>query len=102
MLNSPRKSLSRGALLRFPASHPFEDLVVMMVCESPQDPLQMALMTISGHKAGINCFQILPRASLQKEGVSTDWLVHNWKKWVWPDGHAKDVEVREGLDALEL
>lgn len=98
-----KKSLSRGYLLKFSASYPFEDEVVMMVCESPDHSVLPSLITITGYKAGINCYVALP-SEAQHEGVflDVDWLVKNWANWVWPEGFIDDVWVREGLSASEI
>jgi hypothetical protein len=92
--------LERGALLRFPAGHPFEGSVVMMICEAP-DKSSLALMTITGYKAGINCYVAFP-AEAGTTGLSVKWLVNNWNLWVWPGGLAADAEVRTSLEAREV
>lgn len=98
-----RTSLPRGALLKFPASYPFEDVVVMMVCEGPNSSSERCLRTITGHKAGINCYQAFPEeATNEHDFVSSAWLIQNWNKWVWPGGDVNDVLVREPLNAFEL
>lgn len=96
-------SLHRGDLLKFPASYPFEDEVVMMVCEGRGGSMSRCLITITGYKAGINCYQALPDECITENCfVDVKWLVENWNKWVWPEGDVNDVSVREGLSASEL
>ncbi|ROR24942.1 immunity protein 45 of polymorphic toxin system [Comamonas sp. BIGb0124] len=92
LIDFERRSLRRGSLIKFHAGYPFEDEVVMMVCSSPEGSLNPALITITGHKAGINCYVAFP-SEAQCEGVFLDvkWLIDNWAKWVWPEGSAEDV-----------
>jgi len=94
-------SLERGALLRFSAGQAFEDRVVMMVCEAP-DGAGMALMTITGYKAGINCYVIFPDEAMTPEGISTNWLLANWSQWVWPDGAGAEVQFKRSLSVDEI
>lgn len=93
--------MTRGMLLRFVAGQPFESHVVMMVCEAPDKSGRLGLMTISGYKAGINCYVVFPE-QFSSDCISIKWLIDNWKIWVWPDGDVNEVEVRESLNALEI
>lgn len=102
------ESLFRGTLLKFPGKYPFEDEVVMMLCEyrGGGDELPFCLVTLTGHKAGINPVQAFPTECNNNNSkaiaFSTDWLISNWNKWVLPDGDVNDVLVREPLKASEL
>ncbi|WP_353506195.1 Imm45 family immunity protein [Variovorax brevis] len=96
-------SISRGALLKFPAKYPFEAYVVMMLCEGPQNSSERCLVTITGHKAGINCYLVFPSEATTSDCyVSTAWLIENWNKWVWSDGDVADVCICDGLSAQDL
>lgn len=94
-------NLSRGSLIRFKALHPFEDEVIMMICEAPDCHSNLGLMTITGYKAGINCYVIFPESARDDDAtISSQWLLQNWRKWVWPDGNPDDVWVLpDGLNA---
>lgn len=98
--------LRRGSLLKFPASYPFESEVVMMMCGHPDEGRRLfsiALITITGYCSGINPYVVFPSEALSGEtGVSKEWLISNWKKWVWPDGNVEDVWIRKELSATEL
>lgn len=91
--------LSRGSLLRFRASYPFEDEVIMMICEAPDTRSSLGLMTISGYKAGINCYVVFPDMARRDDAtISAHWLCENWCQWVWPEGSLDEVWVLpEGL-----
>ncbi len=96
--------LRRGSLVRFRSSFPFEDVVIMMICESPGSSLKKGLMTISGFKAGINCYSVFPDAAYTPEGsLITEKIYDNWQNWVWPEGSPDDVWILpEGLNADDL
>jgi hypothetical protein len=98
------KYLQRGYLLKFPASEPFEETVIMMVCGYPDDGNRLSaagLMTITGFCAGINAYVVFP-SSVISSGISREWLIKNWNMWVWPDGKIDDVLVRTELMASDL
>ncbi|KAK45804.1 hypothetical protein BG58_15490 [Caballeronia jiangsuensis] len=94
-------AIERGSLLRFAAGYPFEDRVVMMVCEAPDQSGQLGLIAISGYKAGINCYVVFP-SEASTDCLSARWLIENWQHWVWPDGDVNDVEVCAPLEALDI
>ncbi|WP_111886117.1 MULTISPECIES: Imm45 family immunity protein [unclassified Acinetobacter] len=96
LIDFDEQFLQRGYLLKFKAHYPFEDEVIMMLAEAP-DKDGLALITISGYKAGINCYQKLPVSEITK-----DWLISNWTKWVWPESKLEDVFVRSQLNYEEI
>jgi hypothetical protein len=99
--SSDSEQLTRGMLLRFAAGDSFESHVVMMVCEAPDKSDRLGLITISGYKAGINCYVVFPSETASYK-VSIRWLIDNWQLWVWPDGDVNEVEIHQPLDALEI
>ena len=92
--------LQRGYLLKFKAHYPFEEAVIMMVCEG--GCCQKALITISGYNAGINMYVLIPEEANPDGGISTKWLITNWTKWVWPEGDVNSVLVRSQLTYDEI
>ena len=36
------------------------------------------------------------------DGLSTEWLIKNWTKWVWPEGDVNSVLVRHALTYDEI
>lgn len=99
LVNFNEKYLNRGCLLKFKAHYPFEEEVIMMVCESGHS--QKGLITISGHKAGINMYVLFPEEA-NPNGLSTEWLITNWTKWVWPESDINFVLVRPALTYDEI
>ncbi|MRT31156.1 Imm45 family immunity protein [Herbaspirillum sp. CAH-3] len=107
LIDFPDEPLPRGTLLKFPAKYPFESIVVLMVCEQigEKDKWLHGLVTITGHKAGINPLQLLPAESSYSRGsaaLSRTWLVENWEHWCYPDCDVRDVLTRSPLAAEEL
>lgn len=95
----------RGMLLCFSASYPFEDKVVMMLSQHRMGEEPFDLVTITGHKSGINPYVVFPKESQissDKLALSKEWLIQNWTKWVWPDGDVNDVWVSDSLEVSEV
>lgn len=97
-------SLTRGALVRFPASYPFEEEVVMMVCDSSLGNHTLGLITISGYHAGFNCHSSFPDSTQNENAtISAQWLYDNWQHWVWQEGSPEDVWILpDGLSGNDL
>jgi len=73
----------RGSLVRFSASYPFEAEVVMMVCDSHLGKGRLGLITISGNKAGFNCFSTFPEHARNADGSITAGMIYdNWATWI--------------------
>ena len=99
LIDFNEQSLQRGYLLKFKSHYPFEDEVIMMVCEGGHS--QKGLITISGYKAGINMYVLFPEEA-NPDGLSTEWLIKNWTQWVWPEGDVNSVFVRPELTYDEI
>lgn len=100
-------TLRRGALLKFPSMYPFEDKTIVMICENRgNSEMPVNLIVITGHKAGINPLQNLPSECLSiNGGLSLDWLITNWQKWVYPECNVENVMVKTDplvVEQLEL
>lgn len=84
--------IPRGCVFRFPAEWPYEGIVDLMVVHMPDECSEHALVVSTGHKAGL----ILVRLPLEAElpgasGLSTDWVIRNWKKWIYDECEIDDV-----------
>ena len=82
--------LFRGVLFRFPASHPFENVVDFMIFDTPHSPSGYGVITVTGYCAGM--IEILlpqesnfihPDPNRPVKAISTKWLKSNWRKWVY-------------------
>ncbi len=97
-------SLSRGSLIRFSASYPFEDEVVMMFCDSPRRERAIGLITISGLKAGFNCYLLFPEEATNPDfSINAGLIYDNWATWVWPEWSPDTAWIlQEGLRLEDL
>lgn len=94
----PNEFISRGAIFRFPAKYPYEEMVDLILFQPSSDESGMGFLVNSGYKAGLIA-QILPKESGRTgytDCVVTAWLKENWNHWVYPECSMKDVWVSEG------
>ncbi len=91
LIDLPEDNIFRGAVLRFPAKYPYEDIVDFMVFDPSEDGKGMGLITSSGYKSGLICV-VLPLESGER-AISKSWLLDNWKYWVYPDCDVSEVFV---------
>ncbi|WP_433692351.1 hypothetical protein [Herbaspirillum seropedicae] len=95
--------LCLGALLKFDSSYPFEEQVVMMVCDSPVRDARLGLFTISGYKAGFNCvFNLPPEATNPDGSLTAGTLYDNWERWIGEWSPDRAWILPEGLRAEDL
>lgn len=89
-------SLSRGVVLRFPATWPYEDLVDALLISLPNGDTEYTLVVATGHKAGLVLIH-LPKESghQQSRSISKQWLINNWSKWIYPECRVEDVYILE-------
>ncbi|GAB7541134.1 Imm45 family immunity protein [Cupriavidus sp. 8B] len=87
-------SLWHGNILRMPAKWPYEDVVDLMVFDAQDEHTPYGLIVTSGQKAGLILVH-LPPESVQAigGGVSVEWVISNWSKWIYPDCDVKEVYV---------
>lgn len=96
--------LRRGSLIRFSASYPFEDEVVMMFCDSPRREKAIGLITISGYKAGFNCYLLFPDEATNPDvSINAGLIYDNWATWVWPEWSPDTAWIlQDGLHLEDL
>lgn len=92
--------ISRGMIFRLPACWPYEEVVDFMVVEFAETH---GLVVSSGYKAGLILIK-LPQESHLKEmrALSTEWIIDNWTKWIYPECDVNDVYLLDGYIATEL
>lgn len=88
---------------RSPATWPYEKWVDFMLFETQDDERPYGLIVSSGYKAGLFLVK-LPIESMSDEGygVSTDWVINNWEKWIYPECKVEDVHLVEGYVATPV
>lgn len=93
--------ISRGSVFRVPGKYPYEEVVDFMVFETFDVQTPYGLMVTSGYKAGLTLV-LLPRESLVEGGISRNWVIENWREWVYPDCDVSDVCFLSGYKAPSL
>lgn len=84
-IHCEEEHLFRGVVFRFPAKHPFENVVDFMIIEDFTAPLGLKLICSTGYHAG-QTERVLPEeARHENGGISVKWLKSNWKKWVYSE-----------------
>jgi len=96
-------ALHHGAILRFRASYPYENVVDLMVFEPIPFEGSMGLIVTTGFKAGLIA-NILPIESAFSSGrsVSRDWLLKSWSHWILPGSDSGEVFVLENYMPPQL
>ena len=93
LIDLNQKSIGRGVVLRIPATYPYESVVDFIVFDPSESDRGLGLLVATGHKAGL-VRVLLPKESEGREnsrGIETQWLVENWKNWVYPESEVFDV-----------
>lgn len=94
LIDFKKTVISRGMVFRLPAAWPYEEWVDFMVFETQDDDQPYGLIISSGYKAGLFLIK-LPIESISDEGygLSTEWVITNWAKWIYPECHVEDVHI---------
>ncbi|MEX0526217.1 Imm45 family immunity protein [Raoultella terrigena] len=102
LIDYKEKSISRGTVFRLPANWPYEEWVDFMLFETQDDERPYGLIISSGYKAGLFLIK-LPIESISDEGlgISTEWVIANWAKWIYPECDVSDVYLIDGYVATE-
>lgn len=100
LVNYANKSIKRGSVFRLPAIWPYEAWVDFMVIDLFDTH---GLVVSSGHKAGLILIS-LPIESESSEGraLSTEWVVNNWEKWIYPECDVQDVHILDEYVATPI
>ena len=91
----PTLMIRRGSLLKFRDTALDQELVLLLTewRSDPQTPI--ALVRLTGSKAGINPVQTLPQEAIAEGGLTVQWLADNWNNWVWLDSDFQDAMLCE-------
>nr|WP_233494123.1 Imm45 family immunity protein [Serratia sp. FGI94] len=100
LIDYKNKSIKRGSVFRLPAVWPYEAWVDFMVIDLFDTH---GLVVSSGHKAGLILIS-LPTESGSTEGraLSTEWVVNNWEKWIYPECNVEDVYILDEYVATPI
>ena len=100
LIDYKNKSIKRGSIFRLPAVWPYEEWVDFMVIDLFETH---GLVVSSGHKAGLILIS-LPIESTSTEGraLSTEWVITNWAKWIYPECNVEDVHILDEYVATPI
>ena len=91
LLECKEESFFRGVVFRFPAEHPFEEIVDFMIIENMGSPTNFKLICSTGYHAGQSELNFPEEAIHKDGGISVPWLKDNWEKWIYPNCSVSDV-----------
>jgi hypothetical protein len=98
LIDSKNNCIARGEILRVKGKYPYEELVDFMVFETMEKNTPYGLMVTSGYKAGL-ILVYLPEVSNVSGGLDKNWVVSNWKQWIYPDCDVSEVCLIDGYAA---
>ncbi|MFJ4347727.1 Imm45 family immunity protein [Pseudomonas sp. NPDC089401] len=103
LIEHPRNFVSNGAILRFPAKWPYEDVVDLMLTSMPDHESEFGLVVTTGQKAGLVLVKLPSESESQfGRGVRLEWLISNWEKWIYPECDVSEVLFLEHYPAASL
>ncbi|MDR9835623.1 Imm45 family immunity protein [Herbaspirillum huttiense] len=80
------EAISNGAIFRAEAEWPYEEKVDFMLVDLPVAERNYAILVATGLKAGLVLVRLPEDASYEHgRGISRQWLVQNWSKWIYPE-----------------
>ncbi|PKV10521.1 hypothetical protein CVO74_22905 [Xanthomonas prunicola] len=98
LLDYQGDTIYRGGFIRVNGSYPYENFVEFMFYETGEDDRIYGLIVASGYKAGLKLVN-LPKESLTTNGgISKDWVISNWDRWIYPECDINDVYFLERRD----
>ncbi|WBV22405.1 MULTISPECIES: Imm45 family immunity protein [Pantoea] len=100
LINYKNKSIKRGTVFRLPAVWPYEEWVDFMVIDLFETH---GLVVSSGHKAGLILISLpIESASVEGRALSTEWIITNWAKWIYPECNIEDVHILDKYVATPI
>ena len=85
-----------GTVFQLPGLPAYEDLVELMIADSPSSTFGIVLIITTGHKAGAVLLDP-PIEAKSDSGIalSKKWLLKNWDKWIMPGCDIGKVRVKK-------
>ena len=100
LIDYKNKSIKRGTVFRLPAVWPYEEWVDFMVIDLFETH---GLVVSSGHKAGLILISLpIESASTEGRALSTEWIITNWAKWIYPECHVENVHILDEYVATPI
>lgn len=100
LIDYKNKSIKRGTVFRLPAVWPYEEWVDFMVIDLFETH---GLVVSSGHKAGLILLSLpIESASTEGRALSTEWIITNWAKWIYPECNVENVHILGEYAAMPI
>ncbi|WP_347114309.1 Imm45 family immunity protein [Leclercia sp. S52] len=100
LIDYKNKSIKRGTVFRLPAVWPYEEWVDFMVIDLFETH---GLVVSSGHKAGLILISLpIESASTEGRALSTEWIITNWAKWIYPECNVENVHILDEYVATPI
>lgn len=96
LLECSNEVFSRGTVFRAKGSYPYEEVVDFMVFETLEADRRFGLMVTTGYKAGLPLVLLPGESNAGRLGLSREWVLENWGKWIYPDCDISHVLVIDG------
>ncbi len=96
LIDCTSDAFQRGSVFRVLGKYPYEETVDFMVFETPEGDRRFGLMVTTGYKAGLTLVRLPAESNHGTRGLSKDWVIANWAKWIYPDCDVSQVAVYEG------
>lgn len=98
LLECSNEVFSRGTVFRAKGSYPYEKVVDFMVFETLEEDRRFGLMVTTGYKAGLPLVLLPEESNAGRLGLSREWVLANWGKWIYPDCKISQVLVINGYE----
>ncbi|QBG85474.1 Imm45 family immunity protein [Xanthomonas oryzae] len=87
--------LYRGGFIRVNGYFPYEKKVEFMLYETGEVDRPYGLIVASGYKAGLKLVNLPSDSLTSNGGVSKNWVISNWDRWIYPDCGINEVYFLE-------
>ncbi|MCE5981681.1 MULTISPECIES: Imm45 family immunity protein [unclassified Pseudomonas] len=96
LLECSSEVFSCGTVFRARGSYPYEEVVDFMVFNTLDEDRCFGLMVTTGYKAGLPLVWLPGESNAGCLGLSREWVLANWGKWIYPDCEISQVLVIDG------
>lgn len=98
LIDCTSDAFQRGSVFRVPGKYPYEETVDFMVFEILEEDRRFGLMVTTGYKAGLTLVRLPAESNHGTFGLSKEWVLANWAKWIYPDSDISQVNVFDGYE----
>lgn len=98
LIDCTSDAFQRGSVFRAPGKYPYESTVDFMVFETLEEDRRFGLMVTTGYKAGLTLVRLPAESNHGTCGLSKEWVITNWAKWIYPNCDVSQVAVFEGYE----